>query len=523
MNKDALLKLTTPGSSDLNVSFRGIMRFLPLIVVGGFFLTTIALFVFGPVDWRISDPLKLYGFLFACVVALVSGYLAAVLSKRKSIADRPEYPINKILIVGALVFLILYVPTLISTTGNWYPDLLTGFFDTGEAYRNAKYVSENSNQIILYVRMILAPLTIVVVPLTLFFLPKLSKVGKILGFLVIGLTVSISISQGVNKAVADFTAQMVLMLTILLFSNNLKSKNTKAFRLIILTLMVAICTMFLVYFSNGMSNRVTHDIESNAAAASKSDETGSSGATPSKNSKLGQEAAAKASSKESQASKQDPDTKGPSPSKEPQVSEEELNKAMSKYSTFGNGELKEGYFLSGVLPDKAISAAQLLSSYLSHGYKGLSFALEEDFTSTYGLGFSDFFRHNFSKVAGFDEDEIVSRTYYGKIEKEYGWETGNVWSSFFIYPASDISFPGTVILVFAIGFLFGRSWRAALEDCNPYAITVFFGLATMIFYFSANNQMFQGGENFIGFTVVLVTWLLSSFRIRSRKTVSGRP
>lgn len=492
MNKSALSRLVSADSAELYVCFKGAMRFMPLILVGGFFLATIVLFAFGPVDWQIDDPFKLYGFLFACVAALVLGYLVAVLSKRKAAGYWSESSINKMLIVGAIVFLALYIPTLISTTGKWYPDLWTGFFDTGEAYRNAKYVSEHGNQLILYVRMILAPFTIVVIPVTLFFMPKLSRLGKILGVVVIGLTVSISISQGINKAVADFTAQMVLMLVILFFSNNLKVKNKKVFRLAILVLVIAICAMFFAYFANGMSNRVTHDIETSITAVDSAKD------------------ASKSSSSKSSSS-----TKKP-------VSEEELNEEVSRYSTFGSGVMKEDYFLSGVLPDKVISVTQLLSSYLSHGYKGLSFALEEDFTSTYGLGFSDFLRHNASKIAGLDEDEIKARTYYGKIGRDYGWKTGAVWSSFFIYPASDISFPGTVLLVFGIGFLFGRSWRAALEDCNPFAITVFFGLATMIFYFSANNQMFQGGENFIGFTVMLVAWLMSTFRSRIGKPVLDR-
>ena len=62
----------------LTMSYTGITRFAPLLVVGGFFVVTILLFAFGPLDWHIKNPLKLYGFLIACVLALTGGYLLSV-------------------------------------------------------------------------------------------------------------------------------------------------------------------------------------------------------------------------------------------------------------------------------------------------------------------------------------------------------------------------------------------------------------------------------------------------------------
>ena len=138
-------------------------------------------------------------------------------------------------------------------------------------------------------------------------------------------------------------------------------------------------------------------------------------------------------------------------------------------------------------------------------------AMEEDFTSSYGFGFSEFLRHNISKLHPDSEFEnkMYQRTYMGKIAQHYGWETGPVWSSFFIFPASDITFPGTVFLVLLIGYLFGLSWKDTLEGNNPLAAVVFFGFVTMIFFFSANNQMFQGGENFVAFVSCIILWLVS--------------
>jgi hypothetical protein len=163
-----------------------------------------------------------------------------------------------------------------------------------------------------------------------------------------------------------------------------------------------------------------------------------------------------------------------------------------------------------LLPSKIRSMFNLLSGYFCQGYKGLSLAMDQEFTSSYGLGFSDFFRRNFLRVIGRPdlEKEIFARTYAGKINS-LGWTHLGLWSSFFTHPASDISFLGTILLVFLIGFLFGLSWKDSLLTENPFAVTSFIGFCTMVFYFSANNQMFQSGEQFIGFSVILFVWLLS--------------
>jgi hypothetical protein len=81
------------------------------------------------------------------------------------------------------------------------------------------------------------------------------------------------------------------------------------------------------------------------------------------------------------------------------------------------------------------------------------------------------------------------------------------WSTFFTHPASDISFPGVVVLMALIGYLFGSSWRDTLTRGDPLACTVFFYLCILVFYLPANNQLFQGGELAIGVTVLSAAYL----------------
>ena len=88
------------------------------------------------------------------------------------------------------------------------------------------------------------------------------------------------------------------------------------------------------------------------------------------------------------------------------------------------------------LNPKLKSTAIYITSYLTHGYNGLGLAMEEKFTSSYGMGFSTFYRHNSLKIIGRSdlEESIYEKTYMHKIN-ERGWFTGLVWSTFFIFPA----------------------------------------------------------------------------------------
>lgn len=474
------------GEKQISLQFEyvGVVRYIPLIVCGGFFLATILIFGLGPMDWHVKNPVELYTFLGACCVFLTAGYILGV-KKGKTPAGKLNINTNTVFMLCAATFFIIYFPTVYATTGKWYPDVVAGIADTGRAYRIAKYYSVYGPKTVQYIRMLLAPLTVMVIPVTLFFMPKLSKTGKVLGITAIILSVALSISQGVNKAVADFTAQIVLFLIMLLFTPAKKGSDWWH-RLKVVMLIILVCGLFFSYNSASMRNRVALD----------------------------------------KASEFDPDT---------ELSEGEIDSAVMKQAAFGFATEKEGYVLMELIPEKLRPAAIFFMSYISHGYKGLSIAMEQEFTSTFGLGFSDFFRHNFLRLAGrLDiEDDIYEKTYMYKTNRDcvlcrlgrydvphQCWRTGAVWSTFFVYPASDISFYGTAPLLFIIGYLFSLSWKDALMTENPFAATVFYGFCIIIFYFSANNQTFQGGETFIGLAFMIMAWLVSR-RVLYKKALTG--
>lgn len=61
------------------------------------------------------------------------------------------------------------------------------------------------------------------------------------------------------------------------------------------------------------------------------------------------------------------------------------------------------------------------------------------------------------------------------------------------------------------------SWLDTIGGANPLAAVVFAHFIIMLFYFPANNQLMQSGQDFTAFWVILVIWLF----LRSPRSVPG--
>ena len=123
-------------------------------------------------------------------------------------------------------------------------------------------------------------------------------------------------------------------------------------------------------------------------------------------------------------------------------------------------------------------------------------------------------RRRAARITG--DSEILELPYPVRIEK-YGWDAQALWSSIYPWIASDVSFPGTILVVFLIGRLFAQSWLDTLRRENPFGIVMFSQLLIMLFYFPANNQLLQSGEGFTAFWVTLFIWW------RTRRGKAFRP
>lgn len=493
--------------NDSTNNFRELSDYVPLIISGGFFFITIMLFLYGPFKWDVNSN-KINIVLMSYIVLLVLGYIIGLKFKSRDMEKNCEsfFDISKILIICSLVYFIIYFPTMYATTGRFIPDFINSLRNPGFVYQRNKYYNINGSQVALYARILLAPITIGITPITLFYYEKINTPARVMGILTMIATVIMGVTHGTNKYIADFAVQLILFLVIDFFRVTNRKRYFK--KLSYLLLILVTVGLFFTYYSHVMKSRVMMDtyIQHNNLDINKlgidkfkeiyDDSIEHTGTTSEQSNDKVKENNSEKNLNEGAVID---DTEA----------ENNTDEIINNYSTFSVAKLKEDHIIVKYLPDKIKSITLYLSSYISHGYQGLTYALEEDFTSTLGLGFSDFFRHNFLRLVGkLDlEDVVVSKTYYGKISK-YGWETGLVWSTFFVYPASDIGFIGTGVLILLIGILFSLTWIETKSQVNPISTIIFFNICFIIIYFPANNQMFQGGESFLGLSTMILIWII---------------
>jgi len=147
-----------------------------------------------------------------------------------------------------------------------------------------------------------------------------------------------------------------------------------------------------------------------------------------------------------------------------------------------------------------------LTNYLTQGYYALYLSLDKPFVPSYGVGHSMFLFRQAARLPGMAW--IADTPYPVRIEED-GWSAYGLFSSIYPWLASDLTFPGTLLLVFFIGRAFAQSWSDTLLGSNPFAVAMFAQFLIMLYYFSANNQCLQSGESFSAFWGTFVMWRLT--------------
>ncbi len=183
-----------------------------------------------------------------------------------------------------------------------------------------------------------------------------------------------------------------------------------------------------------------------------------------------------------------------------------------KESRMGGGEefcIAEGVVCSQRTPtrdpfiNKLSFSVEMLSAYLAQGYYGLSLALNEEFTSTLGLGHSSFLISNYSKAV---DEGLYERSFLHKTGQA-GWSEKSQWSTMFTWIANDVGFPMVPLIIAVLGFLWGNSWKSAVINRNASGALVFVFLSLSVLYMPANNQLAQSLDSYFAFLFWLVLWV----------------
>lgn len=148
-------------------------------------------------------------------------------------------------------------------------------------------------------------------------------------------------------------------------------------------------------------------------------------------------------------------------------------------------------------------------SYFCQGYYGLSLAMQEPFEWTYGIGHS-LYLTGIAKQFGFD---VTEKTYPAQAER-HGWGRLNRWHTAYTWFASDVTFPGTLILLACLGRLFAATWADVRLGQNPFALPLFVLIVMMMLYLNANNQVLSMFTTVSAFYTLLVCWASTRAAVR---------
>jgi hypothetical protein len=177
--------------------------------------------------------------------------------------------------------------------------------------------------------------------------------------------------------------------------------------------------------------------------------------------------------------------------------------SISMYDASAGIYADKGNFLIRALPESAREGAIAFTSYFTQGYYGLSLSLEEPFVWSYGLGHAYYLASWYKRVN--PAADIGQLTYPGRIEAK-GWSYFGRWASIYPWLASDVTFPGAIIIMFVIGRLFALVWQDILFGKNPIALSLFGMLLIVLFYAPANNQIFGFPISGLAFWAIFVWW-----------------
>jgi hypothetical protein len=167
-------------------------------------------------------------------------------------------------------------------------------------------------------------------------------------------------------------------------------------------------------------------------------------------------------------------------------------------------ELEGGRRMNPLKRSTAKIGADGLAGYLTQGYFAVYLSLQAPFVPCYGVGNSVFVQRQVARITG--NEFFLDCPYPMRIESS-GWHASGYWATIYPWIASDVTFPGTVVVMFLIGWMAGRVWLDVLGGRNPIAVALFGQVLVLLYYVPAHNKVMHAGESAVAFSVLLITWL----------------
>ncbi len=443
------------------------------VVFLAYLLTTVALFFWGPWQYPVSDGRgRFILFLGAVHVAFAVGYLWGIRGGPRSV--RIRVGAGTLVLVASVAELLLLLPTSVVNTGSWIPRPGAALQNLAAAYTGSLTLRETSGPYVNYVRMLLAPVLALAAPLGVFYWTQLSGVARATFALSVLGSISLFVAMGANAGAAHWMA----LFPWFVLAGHLSGVQKLTARGWVCAIAVQALSvlLFVGLFTASMNQR-----------------TGSFakyGRLPG----VGAELVTR-------------------PAPVPADAQHAPSLSRPAAPVGAGGLAGDGPQAPSPSRSAARVGADGLAGYLTQGYYAVYLSLQEPFVPGYGVGNSVFLQRQAARLLG--QPDILKRPYPERIQAR-GWNAYGYWASIYPWIASDVTFPGVVLVMLLIGWLTGRVWVDVLGGGNPFAVALLGQLLILLYYIPAHNKVMHAGEGVLAFWTLLLLWGVS-------RTRQGRP
>ena len=423
---------------------------LPILFIWYLF-GTIALYSFGPIDWKTHKPILTYFLLISYILAFSFGIVLAN-SKNKKLAELPEKDCNAIdsfsefyfknYIIISVIYICFSLFSIYRITVAYGLRSITDMFEmiVEGKYRELYFTKSEGSYIggsgYVVLTILFSPISSVFVAFTVMKWKLLTLFRKIMGLIGCLLWFALQLSGGTSRAF--FVIMMPLFIGFLFRSNKKKKKSQRHQLFVIVLLFVILAGAFNAVMNNRMKGSTT-------------------------------------------------------------------------FLQIGENRITNDGWLYNILPSTLKDLSVWIDFYLCQGYYGFSLCTEVGWVPMFGAGFSRWLCLELSSIIS---PSIYNSTYQVRIEERYSWEASANWHTAYSWFANDVSLIGVILVMFCIGYLFSRIYFDARQSKNLWSIGALIYLTQMIFFLPCNNLVFSNSNSMFSFFVYIFVFLFRNKKVR---------
>ena len=423
----------------------------PLVWVFGYVVATFALFLIWPVQWPIyyaSGWIRLIGYVTLCFLTIGGTTLIGSAGATRVVA--PLRFLSAILAVGAIVSVLILVPTSYAYTGRPPWEAMDALRNQAAAYRRLQsLLIANSGQrnTIVAMRAIVSPLLYAVLPLGVMRWSSINWLGRLAVIVTVLSSVVFSIMRGTDKEMADLLVAGVS--AGLVAYGRSRAVGHRGWGILGKYWKHLLIGSLFLYFAQGLFT---------------------------------------------------------------ERKAERLGGYVSRTAVCANdshicANLNNPWISWLPQPQRFGLTFFILST--CSGYYGLELALEKPFESSLGIGHSPASLSIYEGITG--DPSIHMRTFTYRNAGDH-WSEDYYWSTLMTWIANDVGFPGSILVLALIGYCWGRWWREATAGFSDPAAILFTLGTMMMVYLPANNQVFASYDGYVVFACWLSIWIVHRHR-----------